>query len=74
MNGFSTLVICISGLKKDVSETINSLSFARKVMNLKNNPKLVPAPDSKVSFFFVDFEFRHCEILGSNFSIFESLR
>lgn len=51
MNGFSTLVICISGLKENLSETINSLTFAQKVMNLKNNPKILPVlqPDNKVS-------------------------
>lgn len=51
VNGFSTLVICISALKNDVSETVNSLTFAQKVMNLKNNPKILPVlqPDSKVS-------------------------
>ncbi|KAJ6638156.1 Kinesin-like protein Nod, partial [Pseudolycoriella hygida] len=46
VNGFSTLVICISTLKKDVSETINSLTFAQKVMNLKSNPK-ISQPENK---------------------------
>ncbi|XP_037025615.1 kinesin-like protein Nod isoform X2 [Bradysia coprophila] len=48
LNGFSTLVICISAMRNDVSETINSLTFAQRVMNMKINPKIqYTVPDSK---------------------------
>lgn len=53
LDSFSTLVICISALKQDVSETIHSLGFALKVKNKKNKPKIVPTfqPERKVSVF-----------------------
>lgn len=73
VNGFSTLVICISALKNDVSETINSLTFAQKVMNMKIQPKIVSAPqvcDKKrfLKIFFVD-KFRTRSITQFRFQI-----